>query len=284
MKNFILAMRPKTLLASIIPPLSTFIYFTSTSQERPYLILCCCLLSALCIQVATNFFNDVIDFKKGADTRRKGPIRVTAAGLVKPETTLSWAFCAIAIAILASIPLILKGGIIYLILGMISLYLSYGYTGGPLPLAYKGLGELFVFLFFGLFSVLGSFYLFSGAMNYQTFALASIYGCLTTTFICINNLRDREEDYKAGKLTLATKMNPKKYKLFTLLTIFIPYFLLYFFSERAYVYLTLIALIPAFKLAKITLKKENEELNEGLKFSGIHLIFFSAAFLFSVNL
>lgn len=284
MKNFITALRPKTLLASLTPPLATFIYFLSTSTERPYLILACCLISALCIQIATNFFNDVIDFKKGADTLRKGPTRVTASGLVKSETTIKWALISIAIAIVTSIPLILKGGIIYLILGLISLYLTYGYTGGPLPLAYKGLGEIFVFLFFGLFSVLGSFYLFSETLTLQTFILASIYGCLTTTFICINNLRDREEDKKVGKLTLATKMSPNYYKLLTVTTIFTPYLLLHFFKNHPYIYLTFLATIPAIKLLKITLKSQNEELNEGLKFSGIHLIVFTGLFLLSIHL
>ena len=153
MKNFIMAMRPKTLLASLIPPLVSFIYYVGQSHETPYLMLICCLVSALCIQVATNFFNDVIDFKKGADTIRKGPTRVTASGLVRPKTIYLWASLAIFTACIFSIPIVLKGGVIFLILGLISIYLSYGYTGGPLPLAYKGLGELFVFLFFGLFSI-----------------------------------------------------------------------------------------------------------------------------------
>ncbi len=284
MRHFITAMRPKTLLASIIPPLTTFIYFLNTSPERPYLILCCCLISALCIQVATNFFNDVIDFKKGADNVRKGPTRVTASGLVKPETTIKWALLSIIIAIIASIPLILKGGVIYLILGVISIYLTYGYTGGPVPLAYKGLGELFVFLFFGLFSVIGSFYLFSETITLQTIALAIIYGCLTTTFICINNLRDRDEDQKVGKLTLATKMSPNQYKFLTIATIFTPYLILHYFKNFSYIYLTFLAIIPAIKLLKITLKSKNEELNEGLKFSGIHMVVFTVLFLISIHL
>jgi 1,4-dihydroxy-2-naphthoate octaprenyltransferase len=284
MKNFIMAMRPKTLLASLIPPLVSFIYYVGQSHETPYLMLICCLVSALCIQVATNFFNDVIDFKKGADTIRKGPTRVTASGLVRPKTIYLWASTAIFTACIFSIPIVLKGGVIFLILGLISLYLSYGYTGGPLPLAYKGLGELFVFLFFGLFSVMGSYFLFASSLNLQSFILAVIYGLLTTTFICINNLRDREQDAIVGKYTLATKMSLAKYKALTLVTIFLPYVLLHFFKQHGFIYITFFSLIPALKLAKITMTAKNEALNEGLKFSGIHLIVFSSLFLISINL
>jgi 1,4-dihydroxy-2-naphthoate octaprenyltransferase len=284
MKNFIMAMRPKTLLAGVIPPLVSFVYFTRQSHETPYFLLICCLVSSLCIQVATNFFNDVIDYKKGADTIRKGPTRVTASGLVSPKKIYLWAFSAILIACIFSIPIVLKGGVIFFILGLISLYLSYGYTGGPLPLAYKGLGELFVFLFFGLFSVMGSYFLFASSLNLQSFILAVIYGLLTTTFICINNLRDREQDAIVGKFTLATKMNTEMYKVLTLLTIFLPYVLLHFFKQHSFIYVTFFSLISAFKLAKITLKSKNEALNEGLKFSGIHLVVFSALFLISINL
>ncbi len=283
MKNFILATRPKTLLAGFIPPLVSFMYFTAYSMERPYFLLFCCLLSAICIQIATNFFNDVIDFKKGADLVRKGPTRVTASGLVKPRTITYWAIGASVIALTAGYPLIMRGGWPILVLGLFSVYLSFGYTGGPLPLAYKGLGELFVFLFFGLFSVVGSYYLFAQKIDSSTIFLACIYGCLTTTFICINNLRDREEDAKVGKRTLATRISEKSYQALTLSTIFIPYLLLHFFKHQSGIYLTFIALVPALKLAHITLTYKNEALNEGLKFSGIHLIFFSLFFIFSLQ-
>jgi 1,4-dihydroxy-2-naphthoate octaprenyltransferase len=260
MNNLILAMRPKTLLASLIPPVVSFIYFQVHFVDRPYLIFMSCLISALCIQIATNFFNDVIDFKKGADTNRKGPTRVTASGLIRPEVTFRWAIFFVCFAMISAIPILLKGGWPYALLGLISLYLSYGYTGGPLPLAYKGLGEIFVFLFFGLFSILGSYYLFSSQLNLQVLILAIMYGCLTTTFICINNLRDKDEDKKVGKLTLATKMSSENYKRLTLLTIFLPYILLHFFKYEGFIYLTFLALIPALKLAKIVLFAKDEQL------------------------
>jgi 1,4-dihydroxy-2-naphthoate polyprenyltransferase len=275
MKNFILATRPKTLLAGVLPPMVAYAYFLGKSQREAGFYLMLCVLGALFIQIATNFFNDVIDHEKGADAKRVGPTRVSASGLVPVSTVKKWAITCVSIAALCGIPLILRGGWPFLVLGIISLYLTYGYTGGKVSLAYRGLGELFVFLFFGLFSVMGSYYLFSLEINLQSFYLASQFGLLATTFICVNNLRDRSTDSEVGKMTLATRLPPRAYKAFTLFTIFFPYLLLFFFKEFRLIFLPLVALLPAIKLASIILKKEGAELNEGLKFSGIHLVLFS---------
>jgi 1,4-dihydroxy-2-naphthoate octaprenyltransferase len=275
MKNFILATRPKTLLAGVIPPLVSYAYFFSTTKTHEPLYLALCIFGALFIQLATNFFNDVIDFKKGADASRVGPTRVSAAGLVSVEKVEQWAYLSIALAALCGVPLILRGGWPFLVLGLTSLYLTYGYTGGKISLAYRGLGELFVFLFFGLFSVMGSFYLFALKIDLSILIIAIIYGLLTTTFIAVNNLRDRETDSRVGKNTLAVSLGEKYYKLFTLLTIFLPYALSVFFINYLLLPLITFALIPALKLSSIILTKKGAELNDGLKFSGIHLILFS---------
>lgn len=275
MKNFILAARPKTLLAGLVPPLLTYAYFYSQEHEHALAWVILCVTGALAIQLATNFFNDVIDFKKGADTKRVGPTRVSAAGLVDLKTVNLWASSALASAGLVGIPIILRGGWPFVILGLVSLYLTFGYTGGKVSLAYRGLGELFVFLFFGLFSVLGSYYLYALRLNTGAAVLAASMGLLTTTFICINNLRDRETDLEVGKRTLATRLSPRSYQLFTLATIFLPYVLLIKFVDYRFLPIMVLGLLPAIKLARITLRKTGAELNEGLKFSGIHLIVFS---------
>ncbi len=158
---------------------------------------------------------------------------------------------------------------------MISLYLTFGYTGGKVSLAYRGLGELFVFLFFGLFSVIGSYYIYAKNIDPRAITLAAIYGLLATTFICINNLRDRETDAEVGKKTLATRMSADSYRILTLVTIFLPYLLLIHFHSYRLLPITILALVPAILLARIAMKKSGAELNEGLKFSGIHLIVFS---------
>ena len=261
-------MRPKTLLAGLIPPLAAYFYFTSISTERfPSLILFC-LIGALAIQIATNFFNDLIDFKKGADAVRVGPTRVTASGLVSPKTILKWAILSLLVAVF-----VLRGGIWILIPGLLSLYLSYGYTGGPFPLAYRGMGEIFVFLFFGLFSVLGTYYILSLKIDSNALVLSVIYGLLTTTFIAVNNLRDRDQDRLVQKLTIATRVNHKLYRLFILLTIFTPYALTFLIKDTAF-YPYILSLLVAIKLGSIVIKKDGAELNEGLKFSAIHILLF----------
>lgn len=280
MKNFILAARPKTLLAGVIPPMVAYAYFLSTSSESAGVYLTLAVFGALFIQLATNFFNDVIDFEKGADAKRVGPTRVSASGLVEIKTVRKWAITCVILGALCGIPLIIRGGWPFLVLGVISLYLTYGYTGGKVSLAYRGLGELFVFIFFGLFSVMGSYYLFSLKLDVGSFILASAFGLLTTTFICINNLRDRETDKEVGKMTLATKFSDKSYKVLILATIFVPYLLLHYFRDLRMIYWVFLAMIPAIKLSKIALTKKGMELNEGLKFSGIHLIIFSAILSF----
>ncbi len=275
MKNFILAARPKTLLAGVLPPLVSYFYFHSLTDTHRIAWVILCISGALFIQLATNFFNDVIDFKKGADAKRVGPTRVSAAGLVDIKTVEFWAWACVVAAAMIGIPIIIRGGWPFIVLGIISLYLTFGYTGGKVSLAYRGLGELFVFLFFGLFSVIGSYYIYAKQIDPRAITLAAIYGLLATTFICINNLRDRETDAEVGKKTLATKMRPGSYRIFTLVTIFLPYLLLVHFLNYKSLLVTSLALVPAAKLARITLKKSGAELNEGLKFSGIHMIVFS---------
>jgi 1,4-dihydroxy-2-naphthoate octaprenyltransferase len=275
MKNFILAARPKTLLAGVVPPIVTYFYFHARTGKHAIAWVILCVAGALAIQLATNFFNDVIDFRKGADAKRVGPTRVSAAGLVDIKTVNLWAWSSVAAAGLIGIPIILRGGVPFVVLGLISLYLTFGYTGGKVSLAYRGLGELFVFLFFGLFSVLGSYYLYSLSIDSGAVVLAAIYGLLTTTFICINNLRDRETDHEVGKRTLATRMNRPSYVGLTLLTIFLPYLLTIKFVGQGPLLIIGGGLVPAIILARITVRKSGADLNEGLKFSGIHLVVFS---------
>lgn len=275
MKHFILAARPKTLPAGVIPPLVSYFYFHSATQTHQVSWVILCVAGALFIQLATNFFNDVIDHRKGADLKRVGPTRVSAAGLVELKTVEFWAWSSVAAAALIGIPIILRGGWPFMVLGLISLYLTFGYTGGKVSLAYRGLGELFVFLFFGLFSVIGSYYIYAKTIEPRVITLAAIYGLLATTFICINNLRDRETDSECGKKTLATRLPEKSYRFLTLGTIFIPYLLLVHFLNYRFLPVTLLGLIPAMVLSRIAMKRSGAPLNEGLKFSGIHLVVFS---------
>ena len=275
MKHFITAARPKTLLAGVIPPTVAYVYFVSRTEKSQILLYLLCLFGALFIQLATNFFNDVIDHEKGADLTRVGPLRVSSAGLVSLKQVRVWAWGSVIAAAFCGFPLILRGGWPFLVLGLVSLYLTYGYTGGKVSLAYRGLGELFVFLFFGLFSVIGSYYLYALEINLEVIFLASMMGSLSTTFIGINNLRDRETDSEVGKKTLATRTKYGTYQGFIIFTIFLPYLLLIPLLQSIQGFSVLLAILPAAKLVSITLKNKGSDLNEGLKFSGIHLIVFS---------
>lgn len=210
-KSWVLAVRPKTLGAGLVPVLaSTALAQAMTGQFRSW-VLVCTLSASLFIQVATNLFNDAIDHEKGADTQKRlGPVRVSASGLIAPKLVFRTAVACIVIALLFSVPLIKEGGILILAFGLISLFLSLGYTGGPFPLAYLGLGDLFVFLFFGLFAVLGTYHLQShqAPIPIEAFALATQIGLWATALIAINNFRDSAEDKLTQKNTLSVRFGP----------------------------------------------------------------------------
>lgn len=210
MRAWLLALRPKTLPAAAVPvwmgnlPLLAGV---SAGGQFSWLLFWGTLVSCLSIQVATNLFNDAIDARKGADTEnRLGPLRVTASGLLKPRAVLGWALAFCALAVLAAVPLVVSRGPLILAIGVVSLLLAYGYTGGPYPLAYKGLGELFVILFFGLVAVCGSYFAQSGRVpGLAEWVVALQVGCYSSVLISVNNLRDRREDAETGKRTLAVR-------------------------------------------------------------------------------
>lgn len=206
LKSCLLATRPKTLPAAIVPVwVGCALAWKLTGVIDGRLALFT-LLSALCIQIATNLFNDVIDDVKGADTaRRLGPQRVSGSGLLPRRAVYLGAFVFLGMACLSSIPLIEARGWLVILIGVPSLYLSYGYTGGPLPLAYLGLGELFVILFFGVVAVGGTVFVQTGEWFGVAGVLGLQVGLLSAVLIAINNLRDVEEDRASGKRTLAVR-------------------------------------------------------------------------------
>ena len=170
----------------------------------------CTLCGALAIQVATNFFNDAIDHQKGADTeRRLGPRRVTSSGLMTTRAVLLWGALFVAVAFGFGVVLYQSRGWPILAIGIPSLFLTYGYTGGPFPLAYRGMGELFVILFFGLVAVTGTVFIQTGAWRLEALVLGGQVGLLSAVLISINNLRDREEDAGTQKNTLAVRLGAK---------------------------------------------------------------------------
>lgn len=199
-----MAARPKTLPAAVAPVAMGVALAWKFTATISWWLACCTLLSTVAIQVATNFFNDAIDAAKGADTvQRLGPTRATATGLASSRAMFIAAGLAILLAAAFGWPLIQARGWIMLAIGIPSLYFSYGYTGGRWPLAYRGLGDLFVLLFFGLIAVTGTVYVQLGQWRWEAVVAGMQVGMLSTVLIAINNLRDVEEDRLSGKRTLA---------------------------------------------------------------------------------
>jgi 1,4-dihydroxy-2-naphthoate octaprenyltransferase len=205
MNPWILAARPRTLGAAIVPVAAGCALAFSAGGFDPVasvLALACAIL----IQIATNYFNDAIDHVKGADTAsRLGPVRATSAGLLSPRSMITGGAVCLILATILAIPLVLHGGWPILALGIVSLFLAYAYTGGPFPLAYLGLGEIFVVLFFGVFAVAGTFFL-----NTLEWSVASVLaglqiGLHSSVLLAVNNLRDLETDHAANKKTLAAR-------------------------------------------------------------------------------
>ena len=203
LKPWILASRPKTLPAAIAPVLvgTALAFHVDAFHWLPALI---CLVFALLIQIGTNFANDYFDFKKGADTEdRVGPTRAVAAGLVKPESMKRVTAITFLLAFCVGLGLIPFGGWWLLLVGITSIFCGYAYTAGPFPLAYVGLGDVFVMVFFGLVAVCCTFFVQAGYFSIETILAASAIGGLSTNLLVVNNLRDIETDRLAHKRTLA---------------------------------------------------------------------------------
>lgn len=205
-KPWILAARPKTLGAAIAPVLVGSVLGWKLSGNFSLWLMLATLGSCMCLQIATNLFNDAIDAVKGSDTKeRLGPVRITASGMMSPRAVLTAATIVLGVAALLAVPLFLARGWPIVAIGIPSLYFCFGYTGGPMPLAYRGLGELFVVLFFGLVAVTGSAFVQSGHWHVEALVAGLQIGMLSTVLIAINNLRDVEEDTRTGKKTLAVR-------------------------------------------------------------------------------
>jgi 1,4-dihydroxy-2-naphthoate octaprenyltransferase len=164
------------------------------------------LVGALLLQIGANFANDLFDFLRGADTaERVGPVRVTQAGLLSPRQVRAGIWAVFAAAALIGVYLIVVGGWPVVLIGLAAILAAIAYTGGPFPLGYHGLGEIFVFLFFGLAAVGGTYYVQAGRMDAVAWWAAPPMGLLAVAIIVVNNLRDIATDRAAGKRTLAVR-------------------------------------------------------------------------------
>jgi len=202
----LMAARPRTLPAAVAPVL-VGTALAATEGTFKWLTFVAAMLGALFIQVGTNLSNDYSDARRGADTEdRLGPVRVTAGGLVPPRQVLVATYLAFGLAVLAGAYLIATAGWELLLVGAASIAAGVLYTGGPRPYGYEGLGEVFVFLFFGVVAVTGSYFAQVEKLSWEAFVLAVPVGLLASAILVVNNVRDLETDRRAGKRTLAVRL------------------------------------------------------------------------------
>lgn len=286
-KSIVLAFRPKTLTAALVPCLvgTSYACFRQSWSLKVFLYA---VFSAIFIQIGTNLVNDAMDFKKGADTEKRiGPQRITQAGILSFSQVMMIASLFFLLALLLGLPLVQIGGWPIVILGLVSIMLGYGYTAGPFPLAYRGLGDLFVILFFGLVAVQGIFYLHTSSVDWGSFVLGLQIGMLSTVLIAINNLRDIEGDAKVNKRTLAVRLGEKMAKKEIAFLCFTPFVLNLFwvFEGRYLSLITFTALPLAIKIVKnVNATPPSPIYNKFLgQSAGLHLVFgvlISLSFLF----
>ena len=242
------------------------------------------LLGALLIQIGTNLSNDYFDFVKGADTEeRLGPARATQAGWIRPEIILRSSLLVFAAAVIIGIFLVLRGGWPVVLIGIASVICGILYTGGPYPLAYLGLGEVFVVIFFGPVATLGTYYVQALEFSKEVFIAGLAPGLLSTALIAVNNLRDIPTDIKARKKTLAVRFGYRfariEYTLCILGGLFIPLFLVVMLKDHWFSLIASFAVIPAFfPIRDVISGISGEMLNDTLAKTGKVLLIFSILF------
>ena len=206
LRLWLVAARPRTLPAAVAPVLVGTALAGSEDVFRP-LAFACALVGSVFIQIGTNLSNDYSDARRGADTEdRLGPVRVTAGGLMPPRSVLIGTYVAFGVAVAAGAYLAALAGWELLAVGAASILAGVLYTGGPRPYGYEGLGELFVFLFFGVVAVTGSYFVQAEELRWEAFALSVPVGLLAAAILVVNNVRDADTDRRAGKRTLAVRL------------------------------------------------------------------------------
>jgi 1,4-dihydroxy-2-naphthoate polyprenyltransferase len=279
LRVWLLASRPATLPAAIVPVLvgtGAALHGRQEIHERLFLPV---LVAALLIQIGTNFANDVFDFRRGADTaERLGPLRVTQGGLVAPQQVLVATCVTFGLALIVGLYLVSVGGWPILLIGVVCLLAGLLYTGGPWPFGYHGLGDLVCFVCFGLLAVLGTAYV-------QTLRITSLdvwasipVGCLVTAILIVNNLRDIDTDRQVGKTTLAVLLGRGGTRLEYVACVTVAYLVVLGLGISGMVgpwwWLPLLSLPLGVWLVRFVNGTEGRPLNQALKRTGqLHLLF-----------
>jgi len=288
-KSVFIAIRPKTLSASIAPVLvGSAIAFNSSQFNLGIFFLT--IFSAIFIQIGTNFANDVYDFINGADNdERVGPTRVVQANLISINVMKYLTIIAFSLSIIFGLPLVIKGGYPILLIGILSIISGYAYTGGPYPLGYNGWGDIFVFIFFGPIAVCGTFFLQLGYVSVESLISGIVMGCLSVTLLCINNIRDVDTDSNVGKRTIAVRFGVMFVKYLFISLFLICYLLLGYLSfnlnyinKNVYFLLLIITLPLCLKLNFDIFKLKLHSLNRLLSNVSVFIIVFSLLFILSI--
>ncbi|MDQ3810278.1 MAG: 1,4-dihydroxy-2-naphthoate polyprenyltransferase [Chloroflexota bacterium] len=276
---WLLAARPATLPAAVTPVIvgtAAALHGGYAPRMGPF---AAALLAALLIQIGTNFANDVFDFHRGADsTDRLGPLRVTQSGFVSPGQVLAATYVTFGLAVLVGLYLVLVGGWPILLIGVLSILAGLAYTGGPWPYAYHALGDLFVFVFFGVLAVIGSAYLQTGTITPLALWAAIPTGCLVTAILVVNNLRDIETDRQVNKVTLAVRLGRqatrREYALLVAVAYLVPALLWLQGLVGGWFWLPYLSVPLAVWLVRFIARAEGRPLNRALKGTGqVHLVF-----------
>lgn len=281
--SWILASRPKTLLAGIVPVMVGSAL--AISQGKFYLLYSIvALICSVLIQIGTNFTNDLYDYLKGSDTiKRKGPRRVLASGLITVKEMRYAIFLVFGLTFILGLYLVYFAGLLILWVGIFSIFAGIIYTAGPFPLAYNGLGDIFVFIFFGIIGTIGTYYLHTQEVSLIALIVSVPVGALITNILVVNNFRDIEEDREANKKTLAVILGRDFSQWQFIVLISISYatsaVLHIYFNYNLWIFLPLATLPLAILLIKMLFTLSEEALNKTLelsaKFAGLFGLLFS---------
>jgi 1,4-dihydroxy-2-naphthoate polyprenyltransferase len=286
--SWVLAARPKTLSAASVPVLVGSACAFALGGFRPGPAVAA-LAGALMLQIGANFANDVYDYEKGADTaERLGPTRAVQAGLISSAAMKRGMYVVFALSLLIGAYLTAVAGPVILAIGLASIVSAIAYTGGPYPLGYNGLGDVFVFLFFGLVAVCGTVFVQVGAVPPLALWCSLPVGALATAILVVNNLRDAEQDARVGKRTLAVRWGRRavlvEYGLLLAVSYAVPLFLATSSARGRFVLLPLLTLPMARGLMRALTTEQGRALNARLAGTAKLLLLFGLLFTLGIVL
>ncbi|MFN3560550.1 MAG: 1,4-dihydroxy-2-naphthoate polyprenyltransferase [Chloroherpetonaceae bacterium] len=285
LEGWLLVTKPRTLTAAIVPVMlgSSLAYADGTVD---WLSTTIALICSLLIQIATNIINDLYDFRKGADNeKRLGAKKALTAGLLTEKQLVRAIVIVMLTAFLLGLILVWRAGWVILAIGLASLFFAWAYTGGKYSLAYLGLGDVFVFLFFGLAAVCGTYYLHHHSFSLSSVVVATGAGAIATNILGVNNLRDIPTDREVGKRTLAVRFGEAFARQMYYWLMFISYTMPFVLALMGYGYAPLLALLSlpfAFKQWRIVAIERGKALNPAL--GGTAQLLFIYGVLLSVGL